>query len=353
MSLFKRANSPFWQTEIQVNNRRLIRSTGTTSRREAEAYERRLRETAKQEVGSASRTARAVNITVDEMFGRYWLEHGSKLRWAANVAAYSKRIVAVLGPTKVAQLSQVDCAALIETFRQEEMGKVSINRAVSVLRAAHGMAGKQWGCPIQMIDWRSFRTREAKERVRWLTREEAARLVSNLPDHISLIVEWSLYTGLRKRETLGLDREAVSAAKGTAEVLVKGGHTRTVQLSLAARDVLARAPMLGTGKIFDGTNLRKHFVKGCAKAGIKDFHFHDLRHTFATWMRQEGASIEIVSRALGHSSIHVTQKYAHVDDREVLAASNAIGLLAMSNVVPLAGARRNAKSRHAGRNAGM
>ncbi len=343
MSLFKRAGSPFWQTEIQVRSRRIIRSTGTTSRREAEAFERKLREDSRKEADRGPRSASA-DLTVDEMFGRYWLEHGSKLRWAANVAAYSKRIVGILGPVKVAALTQVDCSALMETLTSEGMGKVSRNRALSVLRAAHSMAGRRWGCPIQLIDWRAFRIREPKERVRWATRDEAFALIANLPSHIGLIVEWSLYTGLRKRETLTLSKAAVSLAKNAVEVVVKGGATRTVQLSPAARDVLERALIANPNseRVFDGTNLRKHFLRACAKTGLRDFHFHDLRHTFATWLRQQGTAIEIVSRALGHSSIQVTQKYAHVDDREVVAATSGIGLLQMSNVVQLPAKRKTA-----------
>lgn len=341
MSLFKRAGSPFWQTEIQVNSRRIIRSTGTTSRREAEAYQRKLREDARKEAERGPRSA-AADLTVDEMFGRYWIEHGSKLRWAANVAAYSKRIVAVLGPIKVAQLTPVDCAALVETLTSEGMGKVSRNRALSVLRAAHSMAAKRWGCPVQPMDWRMLRTKEPKERVRWATREEAFSLLSHLPAHIALIVEWSLYTGLRKRETVMLAKSAVSLARNAVDVVVKGGQVRTVQLSPAARDVLERALVANpaSDRVFDARNLRKHFTRACAKVGLRDFHFHDLRHTFATWLRQQGTAIEIVSRALGHSSIQVTQKYAHVDDREVVAATSAIGLLQVSNVVQLPAKRK-------------
>jgi integrase len=244
----------------------------------------------------------------------------------------------------------VDCAALVEDLRNEGMGEVSINRCLSVLRGAHRRAGARWGCPSHLIDWRDLRTREAKERVVWATREEAVALVGHCPDHIALIVEWSLYTGLRKRETLSLMRTDFDPARGSVEVIVKGGSKRIVQLSQAALDVLARAPILASGRMFDRTNLRKHFIAACAKAGLKDFHFHDLRHTFATWLRQGGAPLEVVSRALGHSSIHVTQKYAHVDDKEVRQATAGIGVLRPSNLVHLRSVRQGRKSQHAGRN---
>jgi integrase len=347
MSLFKRRGSPYWQTEIQVSGRRLIRSTGTTSRREAEAFERRLRESARREAPAGDGSS-GNDPTVDQLAGRYWTSHGSELRWAANVAAYLKRIVAVLGPIKLSELGSADCSSLLEQLKAEGMGPVSINRCLAVLRGAHSLAGKRWGLRTQLIDWRVLRTPETKERIRWSTRDEAARLVGGCPAHIGLIVEWSLYTGLRKRETLNLLRTDFDPARGSVQVVVKGGAKRVLELSPAALDVIARAPLLPNGRLFDGTNLRKLFYRATEAPGLTDFHFHDLRHTFATWLRQGGSPLEVVSRALGHSSIHVTQRYAHVDDRELRAATASIGVLTPSNLVHLESARRRKKSRHVG-----
>jgi integrase len=338
MSLFKRKGSPHWYTEIQVRGRRVCRSTGTCTRRTAEAFEKQLREETRREaerVGPSpgTRLKRAsIDYTVDQMFGRYWLEHASKLRWATDVASYGKRIVNLIGHIRIADLTEVDIADMVETMRDAGTGQVALNRAISVLRGAHTMACKRWGCATQTIHWRMLRSKEPKERIRWLTKDEACRLLSCLPPHTSLIVEWSLYTGLRKAESLSLTWEAVDYARGTVDVTVKGGHKRQILLSDAARSVLERAPKRSR-YVFDRTNLRKHFVAGLAAADITNFRFHDLRHTNATWMRQEGASLEVIQRSLGHSSIQVTQRYAHVDDQEVLAASNAIGTLSPSNVV--------------------
>lgn len=337
MSLFKRPGSPNYYCEIQVALRRLVRSTGTSNRREAEAFQRRFKEEARAEarrVSSNKSGARqlVLDYTVDQMFGRYWVEHGSKLRWRAEVAGYAKRIVGILGHLKVADMNAVDIAHMTETMRDNGTGHVAINRALAVLRGAHTMAGKRWGCSVQPIDWRLLKSREPRERIRWITRQEAARLLACLPPHSSLIVEWSLYTGLRKSETLSLAWDKINSATGFADVQVKGGHWRRIQLSEPAKSILARTPHIGR-LVFDGTNLRKNFEAGLLAAGITDFRFHDLRHTNATWLRREGASLEVIQRALGHSSIQVTQRYAHVDDQEVLAASNTIAPITQSNVV--------------------
>jgi len=252
---------------------------------------------------------------------------------------YAKRIVEVVGTIRVADLDEVAVDGLVRTLEARGQGRVGTNRMLSVLRAAHRMAMKRWGCQTRHIDWLVFRHKEPKARVRWITREEATILIGLLPPHIALIVEFALYTGLRKAEILSLKWENVNFAKGEIVVIVKGGHWRTVPLSDAAIAVLQRAPREWP-EVFDGKNLRKHFEAAVRSAGLVDFNFHDLRHTFATWNRRNGAALEIVQRALGHSSIQVTQKYAHVDDSEVRAASNTISAIMPENVVRIDSRRR-------------
>ncbi|WKZ14515.1 MAG: site-specific integrase [Candidatus Jettenia caeni] len=61
----------------------------------------------------------------------------------------------------------------------------------------------------------------------------------------------------------------------------------------------------------DRHNLRRAFNIAVEKAGIEGFHFHDLRHTFATRLTQGGADLYMISKLLGHQDIRMTQRYAH------------------------------------------
>ena len=75
----------------------------------------------------------------------------------------------------------------------------------------------------------------------------------------------------------------------------------------------------------DISNINKSFKKALKKAGIEDFRFHDLRHTFATYALVRSKDIRGVQEILGHRNIQTTQKYTHVLAREKLNIVNGVG----------------------------
>lgn len=331
MSLFKRTGSPFWWTEFVVKGRRIVRSTRCTSRREAEAFERQLRT---QIAKDAGKTPVAPAFTVDQACGRYWIEHGRRLRDARNVERWLSYIVQHMDrDMPLAELSTKHVVAFIADLRQLGRGETAINRTVTCLQGVHNRAAKKWEEPVRAIDWTSLKARE-RSRIRFLEQDEAQRLLAELPDHIRRVVLFLLTTGLRKREAFNLTWNKVKP--GSVLVVVKGGHEREVALSPEAALVLADAPRTGR-YVFDTKNWRKHFEGALARAGIVDFRWHDLRHTFATWLGRSGAPLEVLRDQLGHSSIAVTQKYRHVVSGEVQRALQGLPRIThgVSNVVPL------------------
>jgi site-specific recombinase XerD len=66
------------------------------------------------------------------------------------------------------------------------------------------------------------------------------------------------------------------------------------------------------------------FMPAYRDAGIADFHFHDLRHTCAAWLRQKGVQLDLIQKQLGHKDLRMTARYAHVATQQVPDAVNCL-----------------------------
>lgn len=313
MSIFKRPGSPYYYAEFWIAGERFLRSTRRTVEREARAEERRIKEVERANLRETGRTDR---LNLDQGFNKYFEEHGKKLRWASEVDRYIKQILDRVDPKLLVEdLCDADVNDFVQVRVREEGGEYAINRALSIWRAMHRRARKKWRQKTQEIDWTDFLNPETK-RVRFITMEEVRRLLSFLPIHIALAVEWSIYTGCRESETFNLTWEDIHLDRGYAVVLAKGGRSHTVWLSEQAMDLLGRCERRGR-YVFSKRNKRRAFEEALVKAGIDDFCWHDLRHTHATWLRQAGVALEVVQRSLGHADLATTQRYAHVADSEL------------------------------------
>ena len=326
MSVFKRKGSPFYYIEFLFRGRRVSRSARTSSRREAETFERRLRDEIARETRHLPVTP---SLTLDQACGRYWKEHGHKLRWSGEVARHLKLICTHLDRTMpFAELSNKDVNQLVQARELDGAGPAGVNRTLAVLQGVHSRATARWESPTKAVAWRMHKLKEPKGTIRFITIEDARRLIAALPVHSALIVRFLLATGLRREEVLSLTWSDVEFATSHVRVLAKGGIRRLVPIEGEALLVLHEAPRAGR-YVFDRKNFRRHWEAARKAAGLGNLRVHDLRHTHATWLRQQGAPLEVVKVALGHSSVAVTQKYAHVVEAEVRAALQ--GLTALTN----------------------
>lgn len=334
MGIFKRPGSPHYYTEFVLRGRRVVRSTRTSSARDAEAFERKLRDEIAREAPQQPETT--PRLTIDQACGKYWKQHGRKLADARNVRRWLIYIARHMNKdTPISDMSTKHVTALVTSLESADIGRIAINRTVTCLQGVHNRAAKMWEEPVKVINWREQKVKE-KARNRWATREQAQRLLDALPGHIRVLVLFLLTTGLRKKEAFDLVWSRVNLEGRTVNVRVKGGDDREVTLSPEAVLVLHEVPRAGR-YVFDTTNWRKHFEKALGVAEIDNFRWHDLRHTFATWLGQSGAALDIIREQLGHSSIAVTQKYRHVVQHELRAALQNLPAVrpSIDNVVAL------------------
>lgn len=173
---------------------------------------------------------------------------------------------------------------------------------------------------------------EPEARIRWLTKDEArqllaaARLHAKRP-HLPNVITLGLNTGMRKMEMLALTWAAVDWQRHVIQLEgtnTKSGKRRTVPLNGAALAALKdqrawvarhhpQSPyVFATGSTTHMGTVQKGFQAACERARIKDMRLHDLRHTFASWLVMGGVDLYVVKELLGHSSIVVTERYAHL-----------------------------------------
>ncbi len=242
------------------------------------------------------------------------------------------------GGMDLTALSPAVIRAYVDERRRQVMN-ATINRELCVLSAAINYARREWEWEIpNPVPGRKLR--EPEGRVRWLTREEANRLLeasAREPQapHLGDFIRLALNTGCRKGELLRLDWTRVDLQAGL--IRLEADHTKTlkrrsVPLNKDARDAIVSRSRFRARHcpespwVFchaDGSivrDVKRSFATACRRAGIEDFRIHDLRHTCAAWLVSAGVPLTAVRDLLGHTTVKMTERYAHLAPELVRAA---------------------------------
>lgn len=192
------------------------------------------------------------------------------------------------------------------------------NRYLALIRAMWRMA-EQFGWIDKAPLIRGFT--EPKRRIRWLTPGEASRLIDALPPHWQGPTKFALATGLRKSNVVNLRWNQIDMQKRVAWIHpdeAKAGRAIGVPLNQTAIDILHS--QLGKNLefvfVYQGRTLRTDsntaWKNALQKAGITDFRFHDLRHTWASWLIQSGVGLAELQEMGGWESAQMVRRYAHL-----------------------------------------
>jgi site-specific recombinase XerD len=163
------------------------------------------------------------------------------------------------------------------------------------------------------------RFREHENRSRFLEADEEGALRTAVGPREPEVV-LAMYTGIRRGEQYSLKWESVSLNAGILTVNGKTGQ-RTVPINPEARSAILCLHRASRGSSFVCPGTQRHWFEAAVRrAGLGDFRWHDLRHTFASRLVMEGVDIRSVQKLLGHRSIVTTQRYAHVSDEHLRLA---------------------------------
>ena len=345
--LYRRPESPAWWVAFTSGGHRLRRSLRTDDRPTAERLAAALYAAAL----TGATTGRRPAISLDHALSRYVAEHARYLPSAQTIAHQGKALIRLVG--KATPLGSIDDAA-VSAFVARRRGErasrghgprharhmerrisnSTVNREVAMLRAVMERARKLWKLDVAEVNWKLHRLQEADHRTRYLTAEEADRLLEAAAPHLRPPIMAALFTGLRLSNVMTLDWADVDLRARLITVRVKsrrpGGKALTVPIAGPLLAELARLGAADAGPVFTYrgrpvTRMRRAFASALRAAGITDFHWHDLRHTAASWMVQRGVPLAVVRDILGHSDIKLTSRYAHVAPSQKREAVEAIG----------------------------
>lgn len=218
---------------------------------------------------------------------------------------------------------------------KKERSNVSVNRELGVLRRMLNKAIEwRW---LEKNPFKSFQQSvfygEDSSRVRFLSPDEMVRLFDALdhpqtPPYLKPIVMADIFTGLRRGDLLKIQWKDINKEKGYLTYLEqKKSNSRNREPKTTVKylnqdmiDLLNGMPILGDyvfcdseGKPFK--DLSQSFKTVLKRAGITNFHFHDLRHTSASYLLMRGAPLEAVQKHLNHRDLKTTQRYAHISEQ--------------------------------------
>ena len=224
-----------------------------------------------------------------------------------------------LGQQTLATITRDQIDGLIAKRKSEGVSNATVNRMLAVIRAILRRAALDW-------EWLDKMPRikllpEPKRRVRWLTQDEAKRLIGELPVHLADMVEFTLATGLRQANVTHLAWSQVDLERKLAWIHPDEAKARkAISVPLNAEAMLVLGRQLGKhpsqvfsykGKPIVQVNT-KAWHKALDRVGIADFRWHDLRHTWASWHVQNGTPLNALQELGVWESADMVRRYAHL-----------------------------------------
>lgn len=329
-----------YRVEVRLKGHPIQRATferKTDAKRWAASIESAIKE------GRHFKTTEAKKHTLADLIDRYIQEilPGKSKAMREDQARQLGFWKAELGAYALAEITPQRIAEARDKLAQGE-GKprtpATVNRYMAALSAAMNHAAREWGWIEDAPTRNVSRKTEPRGRIRFLSDDERARLLEACKASYNPLlypaVVLSLATGMRQGECMNLywrdpKTPPPEGAWGTVHLdegkiilhETKNGSRRVVPLSVSARAMLVelgKVRRIDNDLLFPGEvdgkpiDLRKSWVAALKAAGIEEFHWHDLRHTFASYMAMSGATLAELAEAMGHKTLQMVFRYAHL-----------------------------------------
>lgn len=316
MTLYKRKDSPhYWVkfSPIKGEIKPFYKSTETAIKRDAQKYHDKLQ----AERWELDKLGVKPRHTWDQAAAKF-LEETSYKRTHEWDKSMLRWFQPYLGGKDLLDINRA-LLDQVKAIRAKGSSPATVNRYMALVRTILRKACNDWEWLDRVPKVGMFKDPEG--RIRSLSREEFSRLLAELPDHLADMARFAVATGLRQANVTGLQWKQISLERRHLWVSGaehKNGRPHSVPLNQAAIDVLLKRQGEHPTHVFtyEGKPIiqvnTKAWRNALQRAGIFDFRWHDLRHTFATWHREAGTPTHELQRLGGWKTQAMVERYAHV-----------------------------------------
>ncbi|MBX9895587.1 MAG: site-specific integrase [Nitrosomonas sp.] len=289
--------------------------------------------------GRHFKTTEAKRHTLAEMIDRYCRDvlpskksakdQAQQLAWwKSEIGSYS---LADVTPSLIGECR--DKLGREITVRNKLRSPASVVRYMAALSHALTIAVKEWGWLEDSPMRKVTKPKESRGRVRFLSDDERMRLLQACKEssnpYLYTVVVLALSTGMRQGEIMGLTWDAVDLNQGRAILHeTKNGERRAVAITGHALELLkalSKVRRIDSNLLFPAKenapqkpqkpmDLRTPWETAVKKAELQDFKFHDLRHSAASYLAMNGASLAEIAEVLGHKTLQMVKRYAHLSE---------------------------------------
>ncbi len=284
--------------------------------------------------GRHFKTAVAKQKNVRETIERYFNEVLAHRKNSVNQITYLNWWQGQIGDYALADVS----SALIVEKRNSlvgsknrygrEVGTTTANRYLLDFGHVLNVAMNEWEWINENPVSRIKKYKEGRGRVRFLSDEEREALLAACQEsdnpHLYKIVVLALSTGARKMEVVGLKWQDIDLDRGVIVLHeTKNGERRVIPLQGFALSLIkqhAKVRGLHCDFVFPSRtkcqpiDIRTAWENALIKSGVESFRFHDLRHSAASYLAMNGASIAEIAEVLGHKTLQMVKRYAHLSE---------------------------------------
>lgn len=324
MPIRKRNGSDIWHVDIRApGGERIRQSTGTANRREAQEYHDKL----KHELWRVGRMGERPAYTFDQAALRM-LKENEHMADYPNRLAHIEHFRGFFGGRALASITRDEIFEALPEWdkrskKPRKVSRATKNKYLATIRIMFRMAAEKW----EWLD-RAPKLEDlavANRRIRWITKAEAQRLLSTItPEWLRDVAALGFATGLRRANLLCLEWSQVDLTNRRAWIHPDQAKARKpIGVPLNDDAVATIRRWIGRHERFvfvrngsspiprDGWN-SKQWDKQCARAGIHDFRFHDVRHTWASWHVQAGTPLNRLMELGGWAKYEHVLRYAHL-----------------------------------------